>query len=291
MQLKLQCRDFILTVAAKLLHKAPVMYRLVRALECLDPRHMAREKDRSVAKMKKVLQFLSEANRIEGDLSACEDILRQYHLFVSTTVAEHHQDYADFNPDKSRVDELLATDMGRDPSFRLVWTKVVKKIWLLSHSQASVKRGFSVNKEIAVENLKEESFVAQRYIYDHIVSVGGILKVDLNKQLLLSASAARQRYAQYLEEQKREREETARGRKRKAVLDDINESKEKKKRLGSEITELLKSADELAEKAEQTGKLVNLTKSNSLRRTAKQKQEELVCVETELDKKIEALKE
>ena len=108
---------------------------------------------------------------------------------------------------------------------------------------------------------------------------------------MLSASAARQRYAQYLEEQKREREETARGRKRKAVLDDINESKEKKKRLGSEITELLKSADELAEKAEQTGKLVNLTKSNSLRRTAKQKQEEPVCVETELDKKIEALKE
>ena len=110
--------------------------------------------------------------------------------------------------------------MGRDPSFRLLWTKVVKKILLLSHGQASVERGFSVNKEIAVENLKEESFVAQRYIYDHIVSVGGILKVDLNKQLLLSASAARQRYAQYLEEQKREREETARGRKRKAVLDD-----------------------------------------------------------------------
>ena len=81
-----------------------------------------------MAEMEEVLQFLLEENKIEGGLSACEDILRQYRLFVSTVVAEHHQDYADFNPDKSRVDELLATDMECDPSFRLLWTKVVKNI-------------------------------------------------------------------------------------------------------------------------------------------------------------------
>ena len=37
---------------------------------------------------------------------------------------------------------------------------VVKLILVLSHGQARVERGFSVNKEVEVENLKEHTLVA-----------------------------------------------------------------------------------------------------------------------------------
>ena len=52
---------------------------------------------------------------------------------------------------------------------------------LLLHGQASVERGFSVNKQLEVVNLQEGTYVAQRIICDHIHSVGGLLNVVINK--------------------------------------------------------------------------------------------------------------
>jgi hypothetical protein len=50
---------------------------------------------------------------------------------------------------------------------------VIKLLLLLSHGQASVEKGRSVNKEVSVEHLAETSLIAQRTIVDHISSVGG----------------------------------------------------------------------------------------------------------------------
>ena len=49
----------------------------------------------------------------------------------------------------------------------------------MSHGQSIVNRGFSVNKEVAVENLSERSFIAQRIIHCHIESVGGLDNVQI----------------------------------------------------------------------------------------------------------------
>ena len=51
-----------------------------------------------------------------------------------------------------------------------------KILLLLSHGQASVEWGFSVNKEIEVENLLKHSLVAQRTICDYVEAVGGVLR-------------------------------------------------------------------------------------------------------------------
>jgi len=71
---------------------------------------------------------------------------------------------------------------------------LTKKLLLLSHGQASVEHGFSINKEISVENMAEQTLIAQRVIKDHLINVGGATKVLLSKELLASASSARQRY-------------------------------------------------------------------------------------------------
>lgn len=41
---------------------------------------------------------------------------------------------------------------------------------MLSHGNAALERGFSVNKECVVENQKEKSLIAQRMIYDAIMT-------------------------------------------------------------------------------------------------------------------------
>ena len=39
---------------------------------------------------------------------------------------------------------------------------------ILSYGQATVERGFSINTALVVENLKEESVVSQRIVFDAI---------------------------------------------------------------------------------------------------------------------------
>ena len=53
-----------------------------------------------------------------------------------------------------------------------------------------------------VENLKEESVVSQRVVYDGISADGGLLNVPITKPMLSYAQAARQKYMTYLDEQR-----------------------------------------------------------------------------------------
>ena len=127
-------------------------------------------------------------------------------------------------------------------------------------------------------------------IKDHLINVGGVTKVSLSKELLASASSARQTYQTYLDEEKRKKVEQRRGQKRAAVLDALNNLKEQKKRMKSNMEALFKSADDLAEKAETTGKVTFISKSNAMRRSAKEKEGELKSIEEEINKKHEPLK-
>jgi len=51
--------------------------------------------------------------------------------------------------------------------------------------------------------MPEQTLIAQRVIKDHLINVGGDTKVSLSKELLASASSARQRYQTYLDEEKK----------------------------------------------------------------------------------------
>ena len=78
--------------------------------------------------------------------------------------------------------------------------------------------------------------------------------------------------------------------KRKGVVDEIEELKQKKQRLHKDADVLLKSADDLADKAEKSHSVTLITKSNSLRRAAKEKSAEIEVVEKQLDAKLLELK-
>ena len=75
---------------------------------------------------------------------------------------------------------------------------------ILSHGQATVERGFSINSAFVVENLKEESVVSQRIVFDAIAAEGGVLSVPMMKPLVSYAQAAWHKYMMYLDQQKAE---------------------------------------------------------------------------------------
>lgn len=285
LQLQTECKLFLITILQKLQEKAPVNHQIVRSVQCLDPRCMASSKEACLVKMKRLLTHLVGSNHFED--STCDEILREFGDFCSFAALQ--SSFRDFDPTIHRVDTLLYETMGNNKTFSKVW-QVVKMMLVLSHGQASVERGFSINKEVAVENQKEKSLIAQRLIVGHIRSVGGVTNVPLTKELLISVSGARQRYHSYLDDQKKEKDKEKLVQKRKALTDELGELKKKRTRINQYIVALEKSADEFADKAENTGNITFITKSNSLRRTVKEKKSSLQDLDKQIDNKLLEIK-
>ena len=120
--------------------------------------------------------------------------------------------------------------------------------------------------------------------------MGGVLAVSISKPLLLSAAGARQKYSLYLHEQKRKKTSEGVKLKRKELVNELDECKKKRRHLEADVDSLVKSADEFAQKAEDTGKLVWITKSNSLRRTAKEKEMTRKDIEDKILNVVDELK-
>ena len=85
---------------------------------------------------------------------------------------------------------------------------------LLSHGQALVERGFSVSKELVIENQSAQTAV-RRIIKDHIIHVNGVTNVEITRNIVLAARSARAKYANYFAQQKEEQEVEKRNKKRK----------------------------------------------------------------------------
>ena len=79
---------------------------------------------------------------------------------------------------------------------------IVKMVCCLSHGNANVERGFSVNAECLFENMQEDSVIARRQVYDSVLYHGGINALQISKDLLLSARNAHSRYTDTLEQRK-----------------------------------------------------------------------------------------
>lgn len=215
-------------------------------------------------------------------------IVQQFGNFLSLEAKDEL--FSSFSPMRTRLDVFLHGFLHQ--SYPELWT-FSKKLLLLSHGQATVERGFSINKEIEADNMKEDTVVAQRMICDFVSVCGGVLKVPLTKELLAASASARSQYRLHLDQEKRKHASNAQREKRKVAEDHLEELKKKMMILIKVANSLEKDADKLAEQAEgKSGTLMAqlITKSNILRKRYKEKITELKEVEKELEDKSAELR-
>ncbi len=112
---------------------------------------------------------------------------------------------------------------------------------VLSHGNAAVERGFSINKECLVENLQQHSLVSQRIVYDAVIAAGGILNMNIDKSMILSVRNASAKRKDALQIQKQAEVEEAF--KRKRVAEELVEVKAKKKKLIEQKNEEVKAVE------------------------------------------------
>ena len=88
-----------------------------------------------------------------------------------------------FDIQSDRVDELYGKLLSRSKDFAELWF-IVRQVLILSHGNARVESGCSINKSLLQENTKNESLVAQRTVFNVIQHDGGYLKVSISQDML-----------------------------------------------------------------------------------------------------------
>ncbi|XP_056451965.1 uncharacterized protein LOC130387052 [Gadus chalcogrammus] len=256
----------------------------VLKMVCLDPSVMYREPERGRNHMKGLVQKFLQDKQLT-DTSSVDVILQQFDSLLS--LESRSEDFLSFQPMQKRLDIFLSSAMEPYPE---LWA-FFKKLLILSHGQATVERGFSINKEVESDNLEEDTVVTQRLVCDYIIQHGGVTKVPLSKPLLASVARARTRYR--LETKRKNREAKYQALKRREAEDCLEELKVKRRRVQEVSEGLARDADRMAEEAEAKAgsKMAGLiTRSNILRRGHKEKLAELALLDKEIAAKSAELR-
>jgi len=119
-------------------------YVSARNLMCLDPRLMASDTETCGTTMQRLLSTCVDAKLDDAD--TCDDVLSDFSNFMRTTP---HGDLESYDVTNDRLDAFLHQRVST--CHKMAWP-VVQKLLVLSHGQATVERGFSINKEVVVEN-------------------------------------------------------------------------------------------------------------------------------------------
>ncbi|CAL4237904.1 unnamed protein product, partial [Meganyctiphanes norvegica] len=135
-----------------------------------------------------------------------------------------------------RLDVLYYKYFQGQPGSKL-WP-VISMLLVLSHGQATVERGFSINRQVTEVNQSELSLQARRTIKEHISYVGGLNNVEVTTDLLKSCGRASERYKQYCANLKKGKENERMGQKRRKLTDQKDDLVCKRSKLDVEIQKL-----------------------------------------------------
>ena len=282
-------RRFILAISQKMQERCPLSSHLVRCASSLNPVNMANQGRACIVKFGALVDRLYEhkwLNDREGD-----DAKAQYEEFITDVVRPNNDIFADYDFTDTRLDDFFSVHLAGSKKYICMW-KVTKFIFVLPHGQASIERGFNVNKEFLIENLQELSLKSMRLVYDQVKSMDQkIHEVSIPRELVISCKEAYKKYKVDQDEKGKIAAETEVSKKRKLKQEEIVDVKRTKLQVEKVIDiltgDIEKVSIEASTKETFEEMKVCLEKANSFRNTLKQKRNVL----NDLGKAMEKLEE
>lgn len=237
-QFKKDCVAFVKACCQKVVERSPLKYKLTRGASCLDPT-FALSPEAGPKRLTLALEVLSEQQWMTG-LQA-ERAHRSYIEVCSSSL--NQEKLKNFDTKEQRLDVLWPDLCSHDHKELLSF---IKFILCLFHGNANVERGCSVNKECLVENLKEDSLIAERLVHDAVLAAGGVEKVLITDKMLQMVRNSYSVFREELQKKKAERRvESGVQKNKKRVAALLKELEEKKRRL---LSDSLTKASLLQEK-------------------------------------------
>ena len=147
-------------------------------------------------------------------------------------------------------------------------------VFTMFHGQSNVERGFNINNDIVVENLKKELLIAQLLMYDHMhVKDVGAYEIALTDKLRRSCLASSSKRKQILAENKKEKALSEKEKTKERLTEEIGKVLQQVEVMKATISDLDREDAECCDKAEEAGADVQtiVGKGNALRRAATEK--------------------
>ena len=195
-----ECRQFLITLLKKIFERSPSDSPFIRVVCILDPITMASYSTSVNQKcMKLLLRQLMSCNILKP--TVCDKVMESFDKFLSSELVLHQEKFVNYKRKQQRLDDFYfnsVMDMKKYPEFSFL----LKLVFVLSHGQAAVERGFNLRDISLQENVSAESTNSCRIIIDHMLSHGLTPEtIDIPGKLLLSVKSARFRYEEAKKEQ------------------------------------------------------------------------------------------
>lgn len=151
LQFRQECKVSLTSLVAKLIEKCPLKYPLTKSLSFLNPSELSIESAKEVCKnMSGTMEKLEESNLISASCGQRAD--RYFKALVDNkTILEYCKNYSR----EVRLDVFWMEVLDIKKFENL--PKVIQILLPLSHGNAMLERGVSINGDIIIENIKEES--------------------------------------------------------------------------------------------------------------------------------------
>ena len=147
-----ECVVLLVNTLKKIKERSKLKHLFVRDATAFDPAEMVNNTADAIIKANRCIQAIYQHGVIlEKESDNAKD---QYEIIVSTKCVKDKDDVLSFNINEDRLDLYLAKYLVGAKEYSNLW-KVVKILLIISHGQSDVERGFSVNKEVSVQNMQK----------------------------------------------------------------------------------------------------------------------------------------
>ena len=166
LQYKTDVKCMYVAILGKIKERSSLKYALISNLDCLNPSTVDQRSDQSLKRKMEgcLLEFVSKKvmNTSDADL-----VKKEYRDFISEVKIECQEELRKFDVKTDRLDTFYYNICSKI-KYPSLW-KALKNVFILSHGQADVERGFSVNKELLRENMNEKTIQAHRIVYSGVL--------------------------------------------------------------------------------------------------------------------------
>jgi hypothetical protein len=228
LEFRMECIKFLSAMSAKIVERSPLKYHLVRYAASVAPASVLQAGTVNERNFAGLVECLYTSQNITATVA--DTAKMQYSKLINVAQTEMKTLFENFVPGTTRLDEFYFNRLDNQREYAELW-RVIKLILILSHGNAAVESGFSVNGDMLVENLHESSLVAQRTVFDSISYAGGVFGVSVDKRMMQYVRGARSQYDDSMKASKAEKAaddaKTASKRKMSAEIKNLETKKAK----------------------------------------------------------------
>ena len=252
-------------------------YPLVRNAVCLHPVEMIKLHKTEPATLIKGFKHLTQEITSSGYLTFKDgdEALREYRELISDEI----HDGISFDRKSSQLDDFFFSTLKLEERFPGL-AKFVSLILTISHGQASIDRGFSIQKHQLQQNVDHLYVRSRRLIKDHLLANGLTpATTPITNEMMTQVKGSGTKYRIHLHDQKKKEEADQRKNERERIdvdIEALGKSVESKK---ATALHLRNRYNAKCEDANSKGDLKLLSEAVALKRSAEEMESEIGVLE------------